>query len=176
VSDQRTTYLLPCTCGRAVRVEPRQAGGSVPCECGRTCPVPTLREIQRLRPAPTSEEERSDIRAGENSGWGNPQRFLVAGAFLCVLAAIAAVIIYRQLPTRQIAGPEQVRAYLLKLPTQETRRFFHERLLPGIDLRDAPEIESAHNKAYLGLGALGAVGAIGAILVAIGCSRMVRRR
>lgn len=40
VTDRKTTYLLPCSCGREIPIEPRQAGETVSCECGRTSAAP----------------------------------------------------------------------------------------------------------------------------------------
>jgi hypothetical protein len=48
-------YLLPCSCGEKVRVEPGQAGGTVPCVCGQSLTVPTLRGIRALAEAPPDQ-------------------------------------------------------------------------------------------------------------------------
>lgn len=41
-------YLVPCTCGKRVRVRARQAGEQVTCECGATVSVPTIRGLKQL--------------------------------------------------------------------------------------------------------------------------------
>lgn len=41
-------YLVPCTCGKKVRVRARQAGEQVTCECGATVNVPTIRGLKQL--------------------------------------------------------------------------------------------------------------------------------
>ncbi len=41
-------YLLPCSCGKTVPIEPSQAGGNVRCECGQTLKIPSLLQIKKL--------------------------------------------------------------------------------------------------------------------------------
>jgi hypothetical protein len=41
-------FLLPCQCGQKLQVSADQAGDEVPCACGRTVAVPTLRGLQSL--------------------------------------------------------------------------------------------------------------------------------
>jgi hypothetical protein len=48
-------YLLPCSCGEKIRVEPAQAGGLVACSCGQTLTVPTLRGMRALTEAPADQ-------------------------------------------------------------------------------------------------------------------------
>jgi hypothetical protein len=43
-----TQFLLPCTCGRKIQVQLRQAGEIVTCECGNSVEVPTLSGLKRL--------------------------------------------------------------------------------------------------------------------------------
>ena len=135
-----------------------------------------MREIQRLRSVPSEVHDSATIHPAVNMNWGNPQRFLVAGLVILVLAAVAAIILYRQLPTRVVAAPEEVRQYLRSLPTEDTIQFFHRRLLPGIEMREQGEFESSRGKIYLGLAALAAFGAIGLLLAAIGFAGIARKR
>ncbi len=174
MTDRRTSYLLPCACGRELLIEPRQAGETVRCECGRTCAVPTMREIQALRPAPVA----GSMPAAEKPAWGNPQRFLVAGLVVCLLAAIAAVILYTQFPAHfaGIASPEKVRQHVKGLSPQGTRQYFHQWILPGIDIPEQAVVQSKRSSVYLGMAALACLGAIGLILAGVGVAGIVRRR
>jgi hypothetical protein len=52
-------YLLPCSCGQKVRVEPAQAGGQVACACGASLHVPTLRGLRQLEVAPPDKSTRN---------------------------------------------------------------------------------------------------------------------
>lgn len=49
-------YRLTCQCGRSYPVEPRQAGGTLVCECGETINIPTMLKMKRL-PVWGEEEE-----------------------------------------------------------------------------------------------------------------------
>jgi len=168
------TYLLPCSCGRDIRVEPRQAGETVRCECGETCAVPTMREVQGLRPAPVS----STTPVGTETIWGNPQRFLVAGLAVFLLAALAAIILYVQFPTHfaGLPSPEAVRQHVKSMPTQETMQYFHRWILPGIEIREPPVFQNRRNMVYLGMATLAGLAAVGLILAGVGVARIVRRR
>ncbi len=174
VSDQIATYLLPCSCGREIPIEPRQAGGTVRCECGQTCTVPTMRAVQSLRPASAS----STTPTGTKPAWGNPQRFLVAGLVVCLLAVIAAAILYRQFPTK-FAGfpsPEEVRQHIKGLSPVATIQYFNARIQPGIEIPEPPEYQSKRNMVYVGMAISAGVAAIGLFLAGIGIAGVVRRR
>ena len=49
-------YLLPCSCGRKMPVEPRQAGQSVDCACGESLEIPTMLAMSALEPADSVAE------------------------------------------------------------------------------------------------------------------------
>jgi hypothetical protein len=44
-----TKYLLPCSCGRKIQIQLRQAGEIVRCECGTSLEVPKLTGIKLLQ-------------------------------------------------------------------------------------------------------------------------------
>lgn len=169
------TYLLPCSCGRETPVEPRQAGETVLCECGRTCAVPTMREIQNLHPAsipfPTTT-------ATAKPAWGNPQRFLVVGLMVFVLAVIVAIVLYRQIPPRfaGIPSPEAEREIIKHLSLVQKMLFFHHSILPGIEIPQQAQARSESTGLYLGLAAMAGLGAIGLIFAGIGAAKLGRRR
>ncbi|MEM9185519.1 MAG: hypothetical protein AAGB00_03380 [Planctomycetota bacterium] len=79
------TYLLSCSCGESVPVEPRQCGEMVTCPCGIQIEAPTLRQMQQLPPA----ERQQTVAA---SGWGYRQGVLTAGFLLT--AALVGVGVY----------------------------------------------------------------------------------
>ena len=76
-------YLLPCVCGQQTTVEPRQAGETVPCSCGKPLQIPTLREMTALEPAPPES-----IPERPRSTWGMKHGLRLIGIML-VLAALA---------------------------------------------------------------------------------------
>lgn len=51
-----TSYLLACSCGRDVVVEPGQAGDRVRCECGNDLVVPKLGQLRTLPQVDTAEK------------------------------------------------------------------------------------------------------------------------
>jgi hypothetical protein len=60
-------YLLPCSCGKNISVQPRMSGENVACDCGQRVEVPPLRELTRLPPAPNQIAVRPaswDFRKG----------------------------------------------------------------------------------------------------------------
>jgi hypothetical protein len=87
-------YLLPCSCGEKLRIVAAQAGEQVVCTCGKSVPVPTLRELRKLEPAPP--EAGSQVATGWNA-WNG--LIFSGGAFLCLAAIIgmlyAGVMIFR---------------------------------------------------------------------------------
>jgi len=174
LSDPRITYLLPCSCGKEVSIELRQAGETVRCECGQACAVPTMREVRCLRPAPASETTPADTKPA----WGNSQRFLVAGLVVVLLAAVAAIILYRQSPTYFVGlpSPEAERQFVERLPILATLQYFHQRILPGIDIPEPAWVQSKRSMVSLGMATLSGVGAIGLILLGVGVAGIVRRR
>lgn len=77
------SYLLTCSCGKTVPVEPGQAGGQVVCSCGTSLDVPTLRQLRHLPPAPsheTTEKRAWSIRKGAVAF------FLIAAGLLASVA------------------------------------------------------------------------------------------
>lgn len=70
-------HQLACECGATLLVEPRQAGKTLPCECGRSVDVPALRQLKEL-PEADSELETS----GAPSNWGARQATLTGGLLL----------------------------------------------------------------------------------------------
>lgn len=59
-------YLLPCQCGKAVRILPKHAGETRSCECGVDMSIPTMREIRRLEPANNEQSEPSPSQPGNH--------------------------------------------------------------------------------------------------------------
>lgn len=74
-------YLLPCTCGKKLRVSSAQAGEELICECGARVQVPTMRGLRELQPA---ESVQPTGRRRRSSAWEDRHRV----AFLLVIAAI----------------------------------------------------------------------------------------
>jgi hypothetical protein len=90
-------YLLTCGCGRQHTVETRQAGESIPCDCGATLSVPTLRQLRQL------PEARDDAAASGGPAWGARQATITVSLLLVVVClAIAALSRMSQKPVPEI--------------------------------------------------------------------------
>ncbi len=82
-------YLLPCSCGRKLRIHTSQAGERIPCGCGADLEVPTMREIALL------EQDRSEpVAPPPPRRWGIRQRLLLAGAALVLMGGFLGAASY----------------------------------------------------------------------------------
>jgi hypothetical protein len=78
-------YLLPCSCGQKVRVEPAQAGGQVACACGANLNVPTLRGLKQLEIAPPDE---AAVRRSAGRQWGPVRGAMFSIGLLVVVISL----------------------------------------------------------------------------------------
>jgi hypothetical protein len=78
-------FLLPCSCGKKVRIALAQAGGKATCVCGKRLDVPTMRGIRVLEVAPP------DSPATQPLVWTATHGALFSGGL--VLAAVGVVLI-----------------------------------------------------------------------------------
>lgn len=78
-------YLLPCSCGKKVRVDAGQAGAKVNCECGQQLAVPTFRGLRNLEvePAPVSNV----VPTGQPAGWSTLRGILFSLGLLVAVVA-----------------------------------------------------------------------------------------
>jgi hypothetical protein len=90
-------FLLPCTCGQTVRVANAQAGGQVACGCGKTLPVPTLRGLRELKPAPP-------LASGPSPRGWSPVHGLVFSSGLVIAAVGVALLAWYGLLYSQRVG------------------------------------------------------------------------
>lgn len=86
-------YLLPCSCGLEVAVEPSQAGGKVQCACGKQLDVPAMREIAALEPI-----ETGDAAETSRPAWGLRHGLLLLGAVLIVCGLAPSLYLYWNRP------------------------------------------------------------------------------
>ena len=112
--------------------------------------------------------------AAEKPAWGNAE--ISRGGPGSVLAGSdSAVILYTQFPAHfaGIASPEKVRQHVKGLSPQGTRQYFHQWILPGIDIPEQAVVQSKRSSVYLGMAALACLGAIGSILAGVGVAGIV---
>lgn len=84
-------YRLDCPCGATHLVTTSQAGQEVCCSCGRTLPIPTLRELRELPPA--EAEAHSSARPIDRPDRRRPS-ILVGVMFIIIVFAVPAAIFF----------------------------------------------------------------------------------
>jgi hypothetical protein len=150
-----TKYLLPCSCGLEIAVEPAQAGQKVHCICGSQVQVPTMREITRL--------ERFEAEPAVSSAktlWGLRHGLLVLGVLMLVAALAGAAHAFRQRPKPPV---------LDALSLQQTWMLWQE-LRQGVDRPLLPHQEMYNQQMrrfHVLTGAMALVGGLGVVCVAV---------
>ena len=91
-------YLLPCSCGNQIVVEPTQAGETLSCSCGQQLVAPTLRQMRTLAPAQPTSAQRPSRAAhpaprGRFRGLGFGISFLVLILALGIAASMGSGIL-----------------------------------------------------------------------------------
>jgi len=86
-------YLLPCSCGAKIPIEPRQAGEEIQCECGASLEIPTLMKMAELELA-----EPEPAASAVSGTWGTPQGLMLLGAMISVLALVLGAFSLRSRP------------------------------------------------------------------------------
>lgn len=152
-----TKYLLPCTCGTEMTVEPRQAGEMVTCACGREIEVPTLRGLEQLK----SSEATPDVR----SSWGPKQGLAFIGALITVAALGFAAYAYATRPKPDVAFVREV----MEATTPANSLLLWQVVRQGVDVGPTPmnvhyarQLASSWRWIYIGM----AGAAFGALLTA----------
>ena len=170
----KTTYLLPCCCGRTIPVEPRQAGEAIQCACGKPVQVPTLLEMTTL--------ERSEPvvpAAPPSVGWGWPQRLVFLGIVMAVASCVAVILVVQKRPSAPTEGvtPEFVLSQVQRLSPAATIKFFRRTLETGLDAKKFPPEQAyaeAMDRYWSWLIILAITGGVGATLIALGSWNLFR--
>lgn len=127
-----TKYLLPCSCGLQITVEPRQAGQTIVCSCGATLQVPTLLDMTALEEAP---EEPSPATTSSSWGAAGGLRFLGLVLVVVSLALSIFLLAYDRPRSRFDAiDPDEIRASAQKMPPAQTWEVW-QTMKQGLDRR-----------------------------------------
>lgn len=89
--NNMSVHLLTCKCGQKIKVEPRQAGSELICQCGQTMNAPSMREIRAL---PLSGESGESDRFRKKWSFKNGAFFAVGGLVLLISLATAGTLGY----------------------------------------------------------------------------------
>jgi hypothetical protein len=161
-------YMLPCSCGRNIPVELRQAGEIIKCECGTSVEVPTLGGIKNLQRVETDAEPKkaTDI-------WTTGHRLTFFGGLVILAGVVIGGWLFWTRPVDPYANftPEQmIQAAASRTPIQSLR-LWQMLVSSGLEHhKRAAEIDYADNllkfRVYWWI--LGIVFGIGVALVAAG--------
>lgn len=172
-----TSYLLPCSCGQKVRVEPRQAGEVVRCSCGASLEAPTMLKMATLEPAQPEPGSRQPPQA-----WGVRQSLsLVGGVILLVSLGLAGFLFYDKPPppisARSEMSAEAIRRQSRGLTPLQSRRAWQALRATGPDGRMPAQenvyagILARHQEEllrwWLSMGVVVIIAVVGAALVVI---------
>ncbi|HYW79879.1 MAG TPA: hypothetical protein VE890_09900 [Thermoguttaceae bacterium] len=162
-------YLLPCSCGRKLRVEPRQAGEVIACGCGASLTVPTMREMADLEQA----EPKSDTRE-KWKPWGVHQRLILLGVVLVLLSGPPAIYLWGTLPIipKRDFDPVAIRRQVDSLSPVHSWHLFRNLRQQGPTLEPLPQTavqaeKLLRHRIYAGVLTLFACAGIGLIVVAL---------
>lgn len=121
----RTTYWLPCDCGRRLPVETTQAGVVIRCACGAELTVPTLHEMSRLESTSTAMQSPAHR---PKPIWSKRQRWIFLGAV--VTATAAGLLVYLEITRPRIVAVESLAPIQVWSLWQDLRRGPDRHLTP----------------------------------------------
>ncbi|OHB72857.1 MAG: hypothetical protein A2V70_04385 [Planctomycetes bacterium RBG_13_63_9] len=159
-------YLLPCSCGAKTSIEPRQAGETIRCACGRSLLVPTMLQmsgLQQVEPDPTSRPLPTS--------WGIRQSIVLLGVAITLgaLPLAAYQFAIRPTPPEEAASPEEIHRISQSLTPLQSWNMWLGVRAQGLDRRqhrDAKAYEEASLRWWLGTGVV-------LVLAVVGCGLTV---
>ncbi len=172
ISTMSPTYLLPCHGDSVVEVTTADAGRAIPCPCGKTVTVPTMREIRRL-----PQKEIAAVADGPQ--WSIAQGVLFAIGLVVLTASLGITAWWGYklslLETDEFIVPEDHLAawdqQMMDLPAERTLDVWNQLLRhPLPEDRRPPDFEVHRSEAeslYLKMGIAGIVAVIGIALAAL---------
>lgn len=179
----KTSYLLPCQCGKKIEVDANQSGLAVRCQCGTEQMVPTLRGLTSLERAapPAATAAGTAAGGGSRPGWGMRQGLVFLGLVIIAGSLLVWLFLWYGMPepiTLKDNFRELNREYIEHL-TPETLLAEWDRYRKSIaepELAHGMEIYLAYeNNYYHSLSIVGIVAAVGIVLTVIGlCIRPPR--
>lgn len=155
-------YLLPCSCGQTVVIEPRQAGQSLVCACGKTLSIPTVLQIRNLELA----QEPSQPAAKR---WGGRQQLILVGTVVVLAAMVLAgwYLWQRPIAPADIVDPAVIRKNIQNVPLWDAWTTW-QKYKEGIDTRRYASYDWAVAQFWIWLSISAALAAVGGSLIAAG--------
>ncbi|HEX7450492.1 MAG TPA: hypothetical protein VF306_23230 [Pirellulales bacterium] len=172
----KTSYLLPCQCGKKIEVDANQSGLPVRCQCGAEHAVPTLRGLASLERAapPASAAAGASAGGGSRPGWGLRQGLVFLGLVIIAGSLLMWLFLWSGMPepiTLKDNYRELNREYIEHL-TPETllaewdryrKDIAEPELAQGMELYQAFESNYYHSLSIVAI-----VAAVGIVLIVIG--------
>ena len=157
-------YLLPCACGQQTTVEPRQAGETIPCGCGKSLQVPTLLDMTALEPAPPES-----VPGLSRSTWGLRHQLQLLGIVLVLATIAGGVWLYFERPISRfhMLNPKQLRQSAEELSPLQTWEYW-EMMKQGLDRRIDEEYADDVRRFHLWRLFFGALALLGIVLIVAG--------
>jgi len=152
-------YLLPCSCGRHVVVEPRQAGQTLSCPCGASLTAPTLLGLAALDPAP-------DEPVVSASAWGFKQRLQLIGGVLLLAAAVGGAWLYGHRPISPTIDARYIQATAKKFTPSQAWTIWKDMEQQGLDRRIDQRFADAVIRFRIWMVVVGCIALAGATLCA----------
>jgi hypothetical protein len=168
-------YLVPCTCGRKVPVESRQAGQTVVCACGAALEVPTL-----LRLAALEQEESAAAAPSPVVAWGLGQAVALVGLVVLLVALAGAIYLCFDRPLLPTVDPQKIHEVVQSMPPAVAYRNWNKLRDQGLDPKDTAIVD-VYNEAVLryrlrwAAVLLAAIAGIAAIVVPLARTRKLNR-
>jgi hypothetical protein len=136
-------YLLPCSCGQQIVVEPRQAGETTQCSCGASVQIPTLLDMRTL------DQAQQTSVAPAKSIWGLKHQLRMLGIVLVVAAVGVGSWLLAHPPTSRFLNidTDQIRKNAEKMSPVQTWgawQSMKQRIDPRIDQKYADDLQIYH--------------------------------
>ncbi len=167
-----TKYLLPCTCGKKIPVESRQAGEEILCDCGQRLTAPTMLSMRNLEPVPTEPGSSETINGGGLKPWGARQRVMLVGCIALLGFVAWASVLFRDRPVPPVPEidretiAEQVERFTPDLAWRAWHRLRARGLdRSAIDRVTAYEEQALQYHTWLTVAACGALVGLGLIVI-----------
>ncbi len=164
-----TKYLLPCTCGKKIPVESRQAGEEFLCDCGQRLTAPTMLSMRKLEPVPAET-----VDSGGMKPWGARQRVVLVGCI--VFSAFAAwtgvLFLGRPVPPAPEMDRETIAEQVERFTPALAWRAYHIQRAVGLD-RSATDRATAYEEqavqyyTWLTAAACGALVGLGLMVIPV---------
>lgn len=95
----KTSYLLPCQCGKKIEVDANQSGLAVRCACGAEHTVPALRSLASLERAAPSAATGAVAGVSSRSAWGLRQGLIFLGLVVVAGSLLGWLFLWYGMPS-----------------------------------------------------------------------------